>query len=229
MKSIKACLNKHGDANPLLDVCALIYWSFYVMPGRIATVVHSLLLGCLFNSSRVSVHHSARVIGHSHMSIGSHFWAGPRLWLHAVSVYQGCLYSPCIVIGNHFGCSEGVHIAAIGQITIGDNVLVGSNVLITDHNHGLYDESENATHPESPPISRPLHGKAVKIGSNVFIGDNVKILSGSVISDGTVVACNSVVNGSLPPHSICAGVPARPIKYYSDAGLGWISTQNSFQ
>jgi acetyltransferase-like isoleucine patch superfamily enzyme len=208
---------------------AFIYFLIYALPDRLSTCIHSALLANLFRSTGLSIHHSARIIGLPFITVGCYFWAGPRLWLHAVSTYQGFRYSPRIVIGSRFGCSESVHIAAINAITIGDNVLVGSHVLITDHNHGIYNSSISATNPDSPPISRPLSGQPVIIGNNVFIGDNVKILPGAFIPDGTVIGCNSVVTGSLPHHSICAGSPARPLKYYNGPASGWISSPQSIR
>lgn len=56
--------------------------------------------------------------------------------------------------------------------------------------------------------------KDVIINEDVWAGFNVLILSGTIIGRGCTVAAGSVVTKSLPPYSICGGVPARFIKFY---------------
>lgn len=55
--------------------------------------------------------------------------------------------------------------------------------------------------------------KWVTIGNDVFIGMNVSILDGVKIGDGAVIGAGSVVTKDVEPYSICAGVPARHIRY----------------
>lgn len=70
------------------------------------------------------------------ISIGNDFSAGDGFWLATYPNYAGNKYSPKIIIGNHVSCSKYCHIGAINHIEIGDNTLIGSNVLIIDHAHG---------------------------------------------------------------------------------------------
>ena len=56
--------------------------------------------------------------------------------------------------------------------------------------------------------------KDVIVESDVWIGMNVTILAGVTIGRGTTVAAGSVVSKSIPPYCICAGVPAKVIKFY---------------
>ena len=56
--------------------------------------------------------------------------------------------------------------------------------------------------------------KDVIINEDVWIGINVTIMPGVQIGRGATVAASSVVTKSIPPYSICAGVPARFIKFY---------------
>ena len=58
------------------------------------------------------------------------------------------------------------------------------------------------------------HGK-IEIGEDVWIGSGVSILINSFIEDGAVISTNSVVSGELPAFSVCAGIPAKVIKYRS--------------
>lgn len=100
------------------------------------------------------------------------------------------------------------HIGCIHKIDIGDNVLLGSKVYITDHFHGEIKKDALTL----PPIERPLCGKPVKIGNNVWIGDNVCIMPGVSLGDNVIVGANAVVTHSFPKNVVIAGVPAAIIK-----------------
>lgn len=117
---------------------------------------------------------------------------------------------PEIRIGN--GCHIGAHahLTAISGITIGDNLLTGTNVIITDNAHGATDSMEAL---QTAPAERPLLSKGeVVIGDNVWLANNVCVLPGVKIGDGVVVAANSCVTHDIPPHCIVAGCPAKIIK-----------------
>ncbi len=99
------------------------------------------------------------------------------------------------------------------RIEIGDGVLIGSKVLITDHNHGQY--RKGTWNSSIPPALRPLdQDKPVIIGKNVWVGDGVVIAPGATIGEGSVIGANSVVTGAIPPCTIAAGVPARCLSQY---------------
>lgn len=50
------------------------------------------------------------------------------------------------------------------------------------------------------------------IGNDVWIGNGAIILRGIKIGDGAVVGAGAVVTKDVPPYTIVAGCPARPIK-----------------
>ncbi len=56
--------------------------------------------------------------------------------------------------------------------------------------------------------------KDVIINEDVWAGFNVTILAGVVIGRGCTLGAGSVVTHSLPPYSVCAGNPAKFIKFY---------------
>lgn len=146
----------------------------------------------------------AILIGAKFMEIGECFCAHRNLRMEA---YED-IKTPRIVIGNHVCFNYNVHIGCVGEIRIDDNVLIGSNVLITDHNHGTTEWRQL----HSPPLERELcfRGKTY-IKKNVWIGENVVILGGITIGEGCVIGANAVVNKDIPPYSVVVGNPAKII------------------
>lgn len=85
---------------------------------------------------------------------------------------MGQSFKPRIIIGKNVCFNFRCHIGAINEIIISDNVLIGSNVLITDHGHGTTSKEETSI----PPYQRSLYSKgSVIIEDNVWIGENVRI------------------------------------------------------
>ena len=52
----------------------------------------------------------------------------------------------------------------------------------------------------------------VVIGNDVWIGVNSVILSGVTIGDGAIIGAASLVTRDIPPYTIAAGHPAKPIR-----------------
>lgn len=123
--------------------------------------------------------------------------------------YESVKYNPRIVIGDNCSIGEFNHFTSINEIIIGNGVLTGRYVYISDNNHG---DCEYNTLLQQPS-KRELNSKgAVHIGNNVWIGDKVSILSGVKIGDGAVIAANAVVTKDVPAYSVVGGVPAKIIK-----------------
>lgn len=72
---------------------------------------------------------------------------------------------------------------------------------------------------EVPPLSQmPMKGDTV-VGNDVWIGQNATILAGVHIGDGAIIGCNSVVGSDIPPYTVAAGNPAKPIRKRFDDEL----------
>ena len=173
----------------------------------------------------ISLGDGCQIIGEKHLHVGKDFRAGRLLWLEAVPRYRGQHLEPKLIIGKRVSCSDSVHIACAFSVTIGNDVLIGSKVHITDHNHGIYGGTGSHSTPDQPPAERPLHGAKVIIEDRVFLADGVVVLPGSVIGAGVIVGANSTVSGSLPPDTICVGTPARPIKRFDASTNMWQAWQ----
>ena len=143
------------------------------------------------------------------ISIGEGSYFCHHVVLTAWCKYQEQIFSPEIVIGKNAHIGEYTHITAINKIQIGDNLLTGRWVTITDNSHGEIDYESMKT----APIMRPLQSKGpVIIGDNVWIGDKATILPHVTIGDGSVIAANAVVTKDVPAYSVVAGNPAKVIK-----------------
>ncbi len=127
-----------------------------------------------------------------------------------------------LVFGRNIQINDYVHIVAMDNITIGDNVLMASHIFISDNSHGTYKCSFQDSDPRIPPIEREYNTAPVKIGNNVWIGEGVCIMPGVTIGEGCVIGAHSVVINSIPNYSIAVGAPARVIKKYNFNTKHWV-------
>jgi acetyltransferase-like isoleucine patch superfamily enzyme/glycosyltransferase involved in cell wall biosynthesis len=154
------------------------------------------------------VRHPLYLKNPKYFQIGRNFRAEPGLRMEAWDSFAGQRFHPLVSIGNNVCINWNLHLGAINRIEIHDNVLIGSNVLITDHSHGQLNSEEN----EQPPCLRPLTSKGpVVIEENVWIGEGVCILPGVRIGRGAVIGANAVVTSDVAPGSVVAGIPARKL------------------
>jgi len=123
------------------------------------------------------------------------------------AVFQ-CLDDGIITIGNNSGLSSAV-LSARSSITIGENVNIGGNVRIFDHNfHSL--DFRNRRYPLKDQAD--CRTGPVRIGDDVFVGTNAMILKGVKIGSRAVIGAGSVVHCDVPADEIWAGNPARLVK-----------------
>lgn len=113
---------------------------------------------------------------------------------------------PSLTIGANCNFGAFVHITCTNDIIIGNNVLTGKWVTISDNNHG--DTSEDSL--KISPIKRPIVSKGpVVIENDVWIGDKATILAGVHVGKGAVIAANAVVTKDVPAYCVAVGNPAR--------------------
>lgn len=129
---------------------------------------------------------------------------GEKVW---IAKTFSCDNGKNIRIGSNFTGNYNLTILDIREVTIGDNVMIGPNTLITTVGHPL------------SPVGRRKHlgiAKPVVIGNDVWIGGNVTILPGVRIGNNAVVGAGAVVTKDVPDNTVVAGVPARVIKEIED-------------
>ena len=109
-----------------------------------------------------------------------------------------------LTIGNNVGIS-GATISCEKAITIGNDVLIGSGVLIMDNDaHPLK--------PEDRDDHSKINSKEIIIHDYVFIGARSIIMKGVEIGEGAIVGAGSVVSSNVAARTIVGGNPAKLIK-----------------
>lgn len=157
------------------------------------------------------------VRGKKYINISQGFTTGVGCRLEAYPNGDGKV----LHIGKNVQINDYVHISAMENVTIGNNVLIASKIFISDLNHGSYGTEGIHDSPDTPPNERKLYSRPVIIEDNVWLGEFVSVLSGVTIGKGTIVGANSVVSKDLPEFVIAVGSPARPIKKYNFETERW--------
>jgi acetyltransferase-like isoleucine patch superfamily enzyme len=106
-----------------------------------------------------------------------------------------------LILGKRVFINSGCKFQDQGGLTIGDDVLIGHNVVIATLNHAF-----------SPEHRGDLEPQPVSIGNRVWVCANATILPGVTIGDGAIVAAGAVVTKDVAPRTVVGGVPAKVIK-----------------
>lgn len=117
-------------------------------------------------------------------------------------------------IGHH--TRIGIGNTIIGPVTIGNNVILAQNIVMSGLNHNYTDVNQ--------PIY--LQGETtamITIEDDCWLGANVVITAGVTVGKHSVVAAGAVVTKSIPPFSVAVGNPARVIKQYNPETKAWES------
>lgn len=180
-----------------------IYWYAF------KRVINSVSIGSF-------IERPMNIIGGKYIQIGSNFDAKARLRLEAYDSYGNDIFEPSLTIGDNVGISYDCHIACINKIKIGNGVLIGSRVFISDHFHG----NQSVEELEIIPKKRSLYSKgSVEIGENVWLGEGVCIMPNVTIGRNSIIGANSVVTKSIPSYSVAVGSPAKVIKINKGGSL----------
>lgn len=112
-----------------------------------------------------------------------------------------------IVLGKNFRVSGNFSAYAFQRIEIGNNLSCSWNVSIYDTD---FHETADLDTGSELPMTR-----SVVIGNNCWICQRTTILKGARLPDWSVVGACALVNknyGDCPPHTLFAGMPAKPLK-----------------
>ena len=112
----------------------------------------------------------------------------------------------------------GARIIADSEVSLGDHTVVSWDVVIMDAYRAPRDvearRRELRAVPERAPrvLGPDPDARPVAIAPNVWLGFGVCVLPGVTVGEGSVVGARSVVADDVPPYTVVAGNPARPIR-----------------
>ncbi len=155
----------------------------------------------------------------------------PRAWLHLLRVVHFYNYShveprrrmrldPTVGLSPTASLRSGEHIRVgarsqigerchlwaggpAGEITIGEDCLLGPGVFLTTTIYGMQAGSRIA--------GQPLGHARIEIGDDVWLGARAMVMPSVRIGRGAVIGAGSVVTRDVPENAVAVGVPARVV------------------
>jgi maltose O-acetyltransferase len=113
------------------------------------------------------------------------------------------LASSRLEVGDRVFVNAGVIVDNKASVIIEDDAAIGPGALITTAGHDM----SSPRRRQGPVEPAPVH-----IGRGAWIGARAVVLPGVTVGEGSVVAAGAVVTRDCKPHTVYAGVPARPIR-----------------
>lgn len=108
----------------------------------------------------------------------------------------------------------GIGNVIIGPVSIGNNVMLAQNIVVSGLNHGYEDVN-------IPPALQRVNVQQIIISDDVWIGANSVITAGVTIGKHSVIGAGSVVTKDVPEFCIAVGNPAKIIKKYDFVDHIW--------
>lgn len=137
---------------------------------------------------------------------GSSIQLGCYLWFFG----PNALRRSGVRIGRNTRINRRCCLDGRGPLHIGDNVSISPEVSVITTGHDWRE------------AGFPLESRGVTIEDHVWIGVRATILPGAHIGRGSVVAAGAVVSGCVPPHTVVAGTPARPVASRPESALAYV-------
>ena len=135
-------------------------------------------------------------------------------FLSVVAAVDGVV--PTLRIGDRTRIGRFAHIACVGEIEIGADVLTSERVFIGDTYHGYED-------PTQPVLAQPMATpQAVRIERGAFLGIGCAVLMGVTIGEHAYIGAGAVVTDDVPARSVAVGNPARVVRRWDDAVGAWL-------
>lgn len=157
-------------------------------------------LGFKSYGKNVKISKKTSIYGADNISIGDN-----------VRIDDFCVLSGNITMGNY------IHIAVYCALFGGDEEIEMKDFTCLSSRCAVYSKSddysgESLTNPTIPEEYLNVISKRVILNKHVLVGSGTTILPGVEIGEGSSVGSMSLVNRSLDPWGIYAGVPCRFIK-----------------
>ena len=117
-----------------------------------------------------------------------------------------------------FAMLNGARLVCEARIDIGAYAAISWNVVIMDSYRVPHDPAlrraliERSHGPLLRMVDPGVAAAPVRLHDNVWLGFDVCVLPGVTIGEGSVVGARSVVCSDVPPYTLVAGNPARPVR-----------------
>lgn len=129
----------------------------------------------------------------------SEFHRGSILWVMGMDEHA------TFTMGRRSSIGFNSVVSVKHKVTIGDECAISWNCTIIDNDmHQIHELPEN--------VKASTKKNEVVIGNHVWVGAGVMILKGVTIGDNCVIAAGSIVTRDIPPNTLAAGVPAKPVR-----------------
>jgi galactoside O-acetyltransferase len=149
----------------------------------------------------VRIYEWVRVLDAERIDVGSHVVVDDFVFLDG---------GESLSIGSHVHIASFVGIVGGGTVVLEDFVGLATGTRLVSGTDIM--DGSGLTGPTIPDRWRAVRRGSIHIGKHAVMGANVVVHPDVTIGEGTIVGSQSLVTRSLPPWSICVGVPARVIR-----------------
>jgi maltose O-acetyltransferase len=123
-----------------------------------------------------------------------------------IRVAPGARFGSGLVVSLGNNSNLGRDCWLLGDVSIGDDVVMAPEVIIITSNHAFFETAKPII------VQGQAEMEPVVIGDDVWIGTRVIILPGVRVGSHSIIGAGSVVTRDVPEWAIVAGNPARAIR-----------------
>jgi acetyltransferase-like isoleucine patch superfamily enzyme len=225
LDSLKLYINRQAD-NPARYILEQVLFFLF---GWIPTIAGIGIRGFIYRlilkmDGLAAIENGVRLRYASHIRLSHGVYLDHNTYLHAcpngieigsesivmhgavlhVYNFRGMPHSG-IKIGRNSLIGEYSVIRGQGGVHIGDRVYTSPFTQILAVNHIYNDPNRSFT-------EQGITAEGIVIEDDVWLGAGAIVTDGVRVGKGAVVAAGAVVTRDVPPHTVVAGVPARPVK-----------------
>ncbi len=186
--------------NIVSEISAWIEGAIRWLPGKVGVKIRYFYYRCVLASCGRDVH----IAEGGHLRECRHIYLGSNINLGILTqMYASGTGKESIVIKNNVSMNSNVMINADqgGYIEIGNNCIIGPNVVMRTSNHEFSNKNELIR-------CQGHNAGSIIIRDNTWIGANCVIIGSVNIGTGSVIGAGSVVNKDIGDFVIAAGIPA---------------------
>ena len=157
----------------------------------------------------ITIHPTAIVDEGAQIGDGSRIWH----WVHicgGAKIGRDCSLGQNVFVGNRVAignnCKIQNNVSVYDNVTLEDDVFCGPSMVFT-----------NVYNPRSA-VGRKDEYRNTLVKRGVTLGANSTVVCGTTIGEYAFVAAGALINRTVKPYALMAGVPARQIGWMSQFG-----------